>query len=73
MQTILGLRADAPTGRLYVHPTLPHWLPDLTLSNLVCGPARLRLRFWREGQASRWSVEAQEGTLEVLDDPLARG
>jgi len=72
LQTILGLRADAPAGRLYVHPTLPAWLPELTLSNLACGQARLTLRFWREDEASRWSVEEQQGALDVLDDPEAR-
>jgi glycogen debranching enzyme len=72
LQTILGLRADAPAGRLYVNPTLPHWLPDLTLSNLACGQARLQLRFWREGETSRWSFDVQEGALEVLADPQAR-
>jgi len=69
LQTLLGLRADAPNGRLYVHPTLPHWLPSLTLSNLACGPARLSLRFWREGEVSRWQIAQQDGTIEVLDDP----
>ena len=70
LQTILGLRADAPDGRLYVHPTLPHWLPDLTLHNLACGQARLALHFWRAGDdESRWEVLEREGDLEVLDDP----
>jgi glycogen debranching enzyme len=67
LQTLLGLRADAPNGRLYVQPALPHWLPDLTLQNLACGPARLTLRFWREDQDSRWQIEAQEGSIEVLE------
>ncbi len=71
LQTLLGLRADAPNGRLYLHPVLPHWLPDLTLHNLVCGPARLTLRFWREGQESRWQLAGQTGAIEVLDDPHA--
>jgi glycogen debranching enzyme len=72
LQTLLGLRADAPNGRLYVRPTLPHWLPDLTLGNLACGPARLSLRFWRDGEASRWSVTDQQGQLEVLGEPEAK-
>jgi glycogen debranching enzyme len=68
LRTLLGLRADAPNGRLYVDPTLPHWLADLTLSGLQCGSARLTIRFWREGEASRWEVTGQEGELEVLDE-----
>jgi len=71
LRTILGLRADAPAGRLYVAPTLPAWLPDLTLHRLRCGPARLTLRFWREGDASRWEVVSQEGSIEVGEDSQA--
>jgi glycogen debranching enzyme len=68
LRTLLGLRADAPNGRLYVGPTLPHWLTDLTLSGLQCGGARLTIHFWREGEASRWEVTGQEGELEVLEE-----
>ena len=53
VQAILGLRADAPPGRLYVDPTLPRWLPDVTLRGLKVGGRRLTLRFWREGDRSR--------------------
>jgi glycogen debranching enzyme len=72
LRTLLGLRADAPNGRLYVNPTLPHWLPDLRIDNLVCGPARLSMRFWRVGDESRWELVGQEGAIEVLDDPQAK-
>jgi glycogen debranching enzyme len=69
MQMILGLRADAPAGRLYLAPTLPEWLPDVELQNLAIGTARLRLRFWREGRASRWELLEQEGgAITVLDE-----
>ena len=66
---LLGLRANAPQGRLYVAPALPHWLPDLRLDGLRCGGARLGLRFWREGERSRWEVVDQAGQIEVLDEP----
>jgi glycogen debranching enzyme len=56
VQTILGLRADAGHGRLYVAPTLPRWLPDITLQHLTVGPCTLDLRFWQEGTRSRWEV-----------------
>jgi glycogen debranching enzyme len=72
LRTLLGLRADAPNRRLYVNPTLPHWLPDLTIGNMVCGAARLSMRFWRAGGQSRWQVVGQEGAVEVLDDPEAK-
>ena len=73
LQAILGLRADAPRGRLYVHPTLPRWLPDVTLHGVEVREARLTLRFWREGDTSRWAVLAQTPTegpaIEVLEEP----
>jgi glycogen debranching enzyme len=69
IRTILGLRADAPNGRLYVAPALPRWLPSITLTGLRCGAARLDLRFWREGELSRWEVAGREGEIEALDEP----
>jgi glycogen debranching enzyme len=77
VQTILGLRADAPNRRLYVAPTLPPWLPLITLHQLRVGPTRLDLRFWREGDRSRWEVlwlaadtaRGPQDAITVLDDP----
>src|SRR5204863_4264952 len=43
LQAILGLRADAPNGVLYVDPTLPRWLNDVELQGLRVGQARLSL------------------------------
>jgi glycogen debranching enzyme len=76
LRTILGLRADAPHKRLYVKPTLPAWLPDIELQHMRVGPCLLTIRFWREGNTSRWevrSVEADQSTaredmIQVLDD-----
>ncbi len=73
IRAVLGLRADAPRGRLYVAPTLPHWLPDLQLSGLQVGEARLGLRFWREGEASRWEVTEQSGDVAVVEAPWMPG
>jgi glycogen debranching enzyme len=70
LQIMLGLEADAPRRRLYLTPTLPDWLPDLELENLKVGATRLSLRFWREGDTSRWDVVHQEGApLDVLPGP----
>ena len=80
LQAILGLRADAPHGRLYVDPTLPRWLPDVTLRGLRVGPSAVDLRFWREGERSRWDVLALTGDIQVAEQrwsaeqaPLADG
>jgi glycogen debranching enzyme len=79
LQAMLGLQADAPHDRLYVDPHLPAWLPDVTLRGLAVGKsllgdlivdkAKLDLRFWREGERTRWEVLAQEGELTVEERP----
>jgi glycogen debranching enzyme len=79
LQTILGLRADAPHKRLYVNPTLPEWLSELQIQQLRVGSCSFTLHFWREGNRSRWEVNsmtldqgvAQEDSIQVLDDPDA--
>jgi glycogen debranching enzyme len=80
VQTILGLRADAPHGRLYVDPTLPRWLSDVTLRGLKVGSSAVDIRFWREGDRSRWDVLALTGDIQVAEQrwsaeqaPLAEG
>jgi glycogen debranching enzyme len=77
LQTILGLRADAPHKRLYVHPTLPGWLMDLEFQHLRVGPCSFTLHFWREGNRSRWEVVdmmlnpgvPHEEAIEAVDEP----
>ncbi len=76
VQTILGLRADAPNKRLYVNPTLPEWFSEVVLRNLRVGPCTFTLHFWREGERSRWEVVnmtinsavAQEDVIQVRDE-----
>ena len=76
LRTILGLRADAPNKRLYVNPTLPHWLPDVELKHLRVGHCKLDIRFWRDDQNSHWEVTAnqpdsgteQDDIIQVMQD-----
>ncbi len=76
VQTILGLRADAPNKRLYVNPTLPEWFSEVVLRDLRVGPCTFTLHFWREGERSRWEVVnmtinsavAQEDVIQVRDE-----
>jgi glycogen debranching enzyme len=69
LQAILGIQADAPRQRLYVDPALPHWLPDITLHGLRIGRAKLDLRFWREGERTRWEPTIKEGDITVEANP----
>ncbi|MBI4214319.1 MAG: amylo-alpha-1,6-glucosidase [Chloroflexi bacterium] len=71
LQAMLGLRADAPAGRLCVDPALPDWLPEVTLSQLQVGEGRIGLHFWREGEITRWEVTDQDGSLLVVTEPWA--
>lgn len=62
LHSMLGLRADAPNGVLYVDPTLPAWLGEVELPNLSIGGTRLHLRFAREADGdSTCEVVAQDG------------
>jgi glycogen debranching enzyme len=65
IRTLLGLEADAPNQRLRVQPVLPEWLPDLTLTNLAVGDAKVSLRFWREGEQTCWKVTHLDGELHI--------
>lgn len=69
LQAILGLQADAPNNHLYISPQLPSWLPDLKLEGLKVGTSRFDLRFWREGNRTRWEVLSQEGDIRVQEKP----
>ena len=68
LQALLGLRADAPHGRLYVDPSLPRWLPDVTLRGLAVGSSRVDLRFWREDEHTSWEVLDRQGDIEILEE-----
>ena len=56
MQAMLGIRPDAPRGRLYVDPALPDWLPDITLSDLRLGRRIFDVHFWRDGDETKFKV-----------------
>jgi hypothetical protein len=64
IQVVLGAQPDAPSGRLYIDPALPDWLPELRLTNLRLGDRVLDLRFWRERERNCWEVT--RGAREVV-------
>lgn len=67
LQAILGLQADAPNNRLFVDPYLPEWLPDMTLRRLEIGNACVDLRFWREGDLTRWDASVPVGDIHIQE------
>jgi hypothetical protein len=56
VQALLGFLPDAPRHKLYVDPSLPAWLPDLTVRDLRIGKHKLDIRFWREGEQTAFEV-----------------
>lgn len=69
VQSLLGLYPYAPLRLLLVDPHLPAWLPELTLSNLRVGEARVTLRFRRQGDRSDYEVLDKRGPLHVVRQP----
>jgi hypothetical protein len=55
-QALLGFLPDAPRNKLYVDPSLPRWLPDLTVQDLRIGKHKLDIRFWREEEETGFEV-----------------
>ncbi|MGE0419310.1 MAG: glycogen debranching N-terminal domain-containing protein [Acetobacteraceae bacterium] len=56
LQAILGITPDAPNNRLYVDPTLPTWLPDITLSDIRVGAHELDIAFRRQDDRTVFEV-----------------
>lgn len=70
VQSMLGLQPLAPLRTLLIDPALPEWMPDLTLSNLQVGDARVTIRFHREADGSTgWKIIEKRGTLFVIQQP----
>ena len=51
-----GCRQDAPRGQALIDPTLPDWLPDVTLTDLGLGRQCFDIRFWRDGENTLFKV-----------------
>jgi glycogen debranching enzyme len=67
LTALLGIRVDAPNGKLYVDPHLPCWMPDLIVSGLLVGKDDVRLRFWRDGGTSRFESQSKTIVVEQRD------
>jgi glycogen debranching enzyme len=65
LRAILGIRPDAPRGRIFVDPELPAWLPDITLFDLRLGRHSFDIRFWREDDTTRFEV--LRGAAQVVE------
>jgi glycogen debranching enzyme len=67
LQSMLGIYAQAEENIVYVHnPVLPHWLGEVTLSNLRVGRTTMRLRFRRQGGQTSFSVLDKQGPGRIV-------
>jgi len=71
LQAILGLVPDAPRGKLYLDPLLPRWLPDITISDLRLGKHEFDIRFWRDGESTKFEV--LRGDAKMVEHIAAEG
>ncbi len=71
VQTMLGIWAYAPLNLLIVEPSLPPWLPELTLRDLQVGNGRVSIRFRRErnGKTDYRIVGRSGSKVRVLRQP----
>jgi glycogen debranching enzyme len=66
VQSMLGLLPVAPRQTLIVDPDLPEWLPELSLTNIRIGNARLGLRFRRDvSGCTHHEIIDQHGPLRI--------
>ncbi len=56
LQSMLGVRQDAPRGLLYVDPALPDWMKDVTLFDVRLGRRSFDIEFWRDGEETKFKV-----------------
>ncbi len=56
LRAILGIRPDAPNGKLGLDPVLPPWLPDITLYGLRLGQQSFDIRFTRTDEGTAFEV-----------------
>jgi glycogen debranching enzyme len=56
LQAMLGIAANAATGKFSLDPHLPAWLPNVTVKDLTIGSQNFSLRFWREGEETQYEV-----------------
>ncbi|SFK89742.1 glycogen debranching N-terminal domain-containing protein [Methylocapsa palsarum] len=62
-QAMLGFLPDAPRNKLYVDPSLPEWLPDITIRDLLVAQQRFDIRFLRVGDETEFEVLAGDAKL----------
>lgn len=70
LQSLIGIYPYAPENVLFVDPHLPHWLPEITVTNLRVGKASVSLNFvlGSEGRTD-YKIVDLEGPLHIVRQP----
>ncbi|MEJ1977342.1 MAG: glycogen debranching N-terminal domain-containing protein [Acetobacteraceae bacterium] len=66
LQAMIGFQPDAPNGILAIDPTLPDWLPDLTVRDLRVGAQCFDIRFTRSGSRTLYQILRGDPAAVVL-------
>jgi hypothetical protein len=70
MQGLLGFFPDAPRNKLYLDPSLPAWLPDLTVRDLRIGKHIFEIHFSRNDSQTQFEVvKGDPGIVERCNLP----
>ena len=65
-QSMLGIKADIHSRRLYLNPRLPQWIGAVSVQNLYIGRGTISLRFERRGKGTTCEVTENEAGIEVV-------
>ncbi|MBE9501389.1 MAG: amylo-alpha-1,6-glucosidase [Chloroflexi bacterium] len=65
-QSMLGLRVDAASKRLFLTPKLPEWLKQASVRNLRVGQGTIDLHFERHGEDTSFQITENEAGFEVV-------
>lgn len=65
-QSMLGIKADIHSRRLYLNPRLPQWIGTVSVQNLYIGRGTISLRFERRGKGTTCEVTENEAGIEVV-------
>ena len=67
LRAILGVDANVPRNELRLEPTLPGWLPEITITNFQVGEHRMSIRFAGTGTESHFEIIENPGAIRVND------
>jgi glycogen debranching enzyme len=68
-QSMLGLKVDAFTKRIYVTPKLPSWITHASVSGLRIGQGTVDLHFERYDEDTSFKITQNEADVEVVLPP----